>query len=218
MMIVAITDIHGNITLLERFSTLLTEADLILLTGDITDFGKKPELNSVIEKVNNYKKPVFAVSGNCDFPEVDQALDKLGINIHGECVCHHSIQIIGVGASLVTPFNTPNELSESDYKTLLDKALLKKDPDLPLIFVSHQPPVNTKTDIIRSGIHVGSETIRTFIEKEQPSVCFTGHIHESAAIDTLGKTLIVNPGPLSMGGVAVAKINGASISVDIVTH
>jgi uncharacterized protein len=37
-------------------------------------------------------------------------------------------------------------------------------------------------------------------------ICFTGHIHESRAIDRIGASLIVNPGPLGGGWLAKASI------------
>jgi len=73
------------------------------------------------------------------------------------------------------------------------------------ILVSHTPPYNTNTDVIESGQHVGSKAIREFIERHQPEICLTGHIHESRNIDRIGKTLILNPGMLSDGYILVYK-------------
>ena len=69
-----------------------------------------------------------------------------------------------------------------------------------LILVSHTPPYDTSTDCLSFGQHVGSPAVRAFIEQYQPDVCLTGHIHESQAVDTIGKTVIVNPGALADGG------------------
>jgi Icc-related predicted phosphoesterase len=75
--------------------------------------------------------------------------------------------------------------------------------DRPFIFVSHSPPFNTPLDVIYSGKHVGSVSIRDFIEKWSEKGCliaaFHGHIHESpkrsGSIQTkIGGTLCFNPG------------------------
>ena len=67
------------------------------------------------------------------------------------------------------------------------------------IYVIHAPPYNTKLDIITTGTHVGSKSIRNFIEKEQPLLTLHGHIHESPQMsgswkDNIGKTICINVG------------------------
>ncbi|MBI2138469.1 metallophosphoesterase [Candidatus Woesearchaeota archaeon] len=67
------------------------------------------------------------------------------------------------------------------------------------IYVFHSPPFNTKLDMTYRGFHVGSRSIRSFIEKEQPPLALHGHIHESPEVsgswrDKLGRALCINPG------------------------
>ena len=66
-------------------------------------------------------------------------------------------------------------------------------------YVIHAPPFNTKLDIITTGAHVGSKSIRKFIEKEQPPLTLHGHIHESPQMsgswkDKIGNTISINVG------------------------
>ena len=79
-----------------------------------------------------------------------------------------------------------------------------------MVLITHQPPRETRNDLARGG-HVGSHSIRCFIEQHQPLICFTGHIHEGVGVDTIGETKIVNPGPLRHGGYAVAEITGGQV-------
>ncbi|MBI5677573.1 MAG: hypothetical protein HZC52_03575 [Planctomycetes bacterium] len=60
--------------------------------------------------------------------------------------------------------------------------------------VCHTPPKDTGIDVIRSGMHVGSQTVRDFIIKYKPHVCISGHIHESRAKDKIGDTIVLNAG------------------------
>ena len=67
------------------------------------------------------------------------------------------------------------------------------------IYVIHAPPFNTKLDIITTGTHVGSNSVRDFIEKERPLLTLHGHIHESPKMsgswkDKIGKTICINVG------------------------
>ncbi len=75
-----------------------------------------------------------------------------------------------------------------------------------LICIVHNPPKDTKVDTISAGIHVGSALYRQFIETYQPLVCVSGHIHESAAIDTIGNTTLINPGALAEGKYATLNV------------
>lgn len=66
-------------------------------------------------------------------------------------------------------------------------------------YVIHAPPFNTKLDIITTGAHVGSKSIREFIEKEKPLLTLHGHIHESPKMsgswkDKINNTICINVG------------------------
>jgi len=67
------------------------------------------------------------------------------------------------------------------------------------VFVLHSPPAGTACDMTGSGAHVGSRAIRTFVERHQPPLVLSGHIHESPRVsssyrDLIGRTIVVNPG------------------------
>ena len=67
------------------------------------------------------------------------------------------------------------------------------------VFVLHSPPSGTHCDMIAGPAHVGSRAIRAFVERHQPPLVLTGHIHESPRVsssyrDAIGETVTVNPG------------------------
>ncbi len=174
--------------------------------GDITNFGRAAEISQVLNAVMHSARKVFAVSGNCDYQEVDSFLNAQNINLHGKGAVYSGIGFVGLGGSLITPFQTPNELTEDEIEYYLAHGHSQIPSDIPMILVSHQPPVKTKCDRISSGAHVGSVAVRSFIEKYQPKICFTGHIHESVGVDKIGDTHIINPGMLNRGCFAYAEI------------
>lgn len=98
-------------------------------------------------------------------------------------------------------------MAESYFEQHLQQAVSNIDTTLPMILVSHQPPYNTKADALPNGMHVGSKSVRNFIEQYQPLVCFTGHIHEGIGIDAIGDCKIINPGPVFKGQYAYAEIS-----------
>lgn len=215
MKILGLTDVHGDVAAVRKMVDLLQAADMLLLVGDITNFGRQAETESVLSAFGPYGKNVLAVSGNCDYPEVDACLTDRSINLHGTSVIIDGIGFLGLGGSLITPFGTPNEMSEDEIEACLNRGYAGLEPDMPFVLVAHQPPHDTRCDRLTSGLQVGSHAVRKFIEARRPLACFTGHIHESVATDRIGSTPVINPGPLGRGFYAFAEVNRQSASVDI---
>jgi len=68
-----------------------------------------------------------------------------------------------------------------------------------MVLVTHSPPRSTNCDAIQSREHVGSRAVRSFVERHQPPLVLSGHIHESPRVtgshrDAIGRSVIVNPG------------------------
>jgi len=197
MKITALTDLHGKSGIIPRFGPLLKEADLVILTGDNTHFGHYDDMQAIIQAVRQFNNTVYAVSGNCDYPDGEQYLVETGININACMKEFQGIHFAGISGSLPCPGTTPHEYSEEEFGITLDS--MTAEIRYPFILVTHQPPFHTKNDRVAFGIHVGSKVIRRFIGDFSPLVCFTGHIHEGKGIDMVNKTKVVNPGPAKEG-------------------
>jgi Icc-related predicted phosphoesterase len=206
MKIIDVTDVHGNTDFLREIHDPINGADLVLVSGDITHFGGRLEAGRVIAALQTMNSRVFAVPGNCDRAGVEEFLTEEGINLNARAVQFGEVTLYGMGGSLPCPGATPNEHSEEEFAILLDGLKTWTVRPGPSIFVSHQPPFDTVCDRAHSGGHVGSKSIRRFIEEVQPSICFTGHIHEASGVDYIGKTVVVNPGPLRTGGYAELRL------------
>lgn len=206
MIILSFTDSHGDIAGFERARETIKQADVVLLTGDITHFGDSAATVEVLDSFRDDAKRILALPGNCDYPTVNQYLEKRELSLHGRHKIIDGIGFVGIGKSLPCPGRTPGEMTEAQFETMFEKALKDVPSDIPLVFVMHQPPSDTVNDAIHSGAHVGSKTIRKYIEAYKPLVCFTGHIHEGKGIDQIGETRIINPGPSRFGCYAYAEI------------
>ena len=215
MRVLAFTDIHGNSEQFHRIRDEITSADLIILTGDITNFGRGRELQQILQNIEISEDDIFAIHGNCDFPDVLQELQSNGLSIHGTVRERGGFVFMGSGGSLPCPGNTPSEYSETELSELLEKSYNQVGDNPDFILVSHQPPVNTLNDIVHGGTHVGSAAVRRFIEKYQPLVCLTGHIHEGIGIDKIGRTQIVNAGPFRNGYYTSLILNNSELKIEL---
>lgn len=122
---------------------------------------------------------------------------------------HEKIDMITLGYTNPTPWNTEREVPEEELYVKLE-ALVTLVPDpTQCIFSLHAPPYNTKIDLaprldenLRMAsslgsspfVHVGSTSVRKIIECYQPLVAVHGHIHESCGKDKIGRTDCFNPG------------------------
>lgn len=66
-------------------------------------------------------------------------------------------------------------------------------------YVMHTPPFGTTLDVLYNGLHVGSRSVRCFIEDHKPPLTLHGHIHESRHMtnqlaDSIGRSICVNAG------------------------
>lgn len=215
MIIIGLADVHGKVSALEQMKDILYSADIILLVGDITNFGREEDTDRVVLPILETAKNVFAVSGNCDYREVDMCLDGHGINLHGKGETLDGIGFVGLGGSLITPFNTPNEFSEEEIERFLNQGYSQLPPHIPFVLVSHQPPFNTECDCLSSGDHVGSSMVRQFIGAYNPLICFTGHIHESTGVDKINNSYVINSGLLAKGHYAYAELDKEVKQIEI---
>lgn len=198
MKILAAADFHGASNSEHNLSKFLERGyDCLVLIGDLTQFGPPEVAQSLLERAKAAGVPTFAVPGNCDPKQVLQVLDKYGVNLHGKCEKLGDIAFSGLGGSNLTPFNTPFELTEVEIQEEL--AALPICEGKQWLLVTHAPPFETKLDCILAGIHVGSKSIRQYIEQKQPTVHLCAHVHEARGIDELGQTLMINPGPICKG-------------------
>jgi len=107
--VAAIGDLHVTDTSQGRYRALFEEmsnaADVIVLCGDLTNFGKPSEAEVLAEDVRAATVPVLAVLGNHDFEcgcpeEVEKILAEAGVRMLGE----QATVIDGVGFAGVKGF------------------------------------------------------------------------------------------------------------------
>ena len=215
MKIVSFGDIHMATAHMETISAELTSADVVLLSGDLTNFGGPRAVRQVIRAAQTYCPTVRALPGNLDQPETIAFLQTEQVSLHGEYQCYGEVAIYGCGGSNLTPFQTPLEYTDEILWQLLQQAVADVPPTPCQIMVCHTPPYATQLDRLVDGRPVGSPAVRQFIAEKQPHLCITGHIHESPGVDMIGRTKILNAGPFAAGGYIVVQYEDGVLDAEL---
>lgn len=219
MKILVISDIHNEMNYIEKLMRVARgiNFDLIICTGDITDFFQlqteytQVEISDmIIKKLLTLKKPLLCIPGNHDPVDIIKLFDFYNINLHMKSREIMGMNFIGFGGA-TTPFNSPFEPNEMEGMKKISN--LKSEGNF--ILVVHNPPHNSKVDRTFTGQHVGSPEIRKFIEREKPTLVLCGHIHESEGTDIIGDSIIFNPGPFFRGNIGIVNIIGKKASCEI---
>jgi hypothetical protein len=214
---IGLGDTHGHTANFTRIPEAAGAAGIIL-SGDLTIRGGESEAKRIIEAARSANPRVLAQLGNMDHSPVQQWLDGEGMGIHLRVLeLLPDVGLMGVGCSPPTPFGTPSEYPDAAIGRWLDETYEKAKHFKHLLLVCHTPPVDTKADVVSSGVHVGSKAVRAFVERARPEAMLTGHIHESACEDLLGRTQIVNPGDFASGGYAVIGFDGERLTARLKT-
>lgn len=155
--------------------------------------------------------PLFLMLGNDDPAELRPLLDAApwGTHAEGRTVEVDGHEMISWGYSNITPWHSHREQTEEQLATTLHQlAAGLKDPEHAILNV-HVPPFGTQLDdapVLDADLRVvqsmgqvkfaavGSTAVREFELEVQPMLGLHGHIHESAGIRRLGRTIAINPG------------------------
>lgn len=124
-------------------------------------------------------------------------------------------QVLSVGYSNPTPWNSPREMSEEQLDAEIQRLEQDLDPARPLVLNLHVPPYDTGLDLAPELRHdlsivggsnpnmvpVGSRAVRAAIDRLQPVLSLHGHIHESRGSVQMGRSVVINPGSEYNSGV-----------------
>lgn len=191
MKIYSIADIHGfqyrlNVVLknIQRINP-----DLVVICGDITQFGPADVAKNFLDQIN---VETFAVTGNIDSNDVERGIDNSkATRIELKRVVKKGIPFVGSSG-----------MNPDDFKIIEEKKMI----DNKTILVTHVPPFNT-VDKIFIGMHGGSKELRKLVDKFNPRLVLSGHIHEDSGYKKINNTIFVNCSLGKRGEGAIIKIN-----------
>jgi len=185
MRILCITDIHSEVGRFEKILANEPRADLLIIGGDFTNFGKPPEVDHLLNLAQAHTRGV-----------------RIG-----------DIGFFGVSA--MPPWKgTMYEFPEEDLARFLAASYAQVESSPRFILVPHCPPHNSEVDRNASGVNVGSTAVRSWVDKVKPILVVCGHIHEARGQAKVSDTVVVNCGPAKNGNYAVAEV-GNEVKVEL---
>ena len=201
-----VADLHYA---LKQFDWLLAEAgnfDLLAIGGDLLDLASPLEIDVQILVVEKYlrrireKTRLLVSSGNHDGDRRSEADESVagwiqeaktdGLFVDGE-----SIDLGGARVTVCPWWDGPVSRAALEDQLAAEAGNARR----PWIWIHHAPPAGSP--VCWTGRKfAGDEALREWIDRFQPDMVFSGHIHnspfyqEGAWVDRLGKTWVFNPG------------------------
>ena len=217
--IAAAGDIHASDTTRDRvmraFEQVESEADVILLAGDLTTTGEPEQAHVLADACRGLSIPVFAVLGNHDFhaghmDELRQVLDEAGVHVLDRSwqtctIAGLELGIVGakgfVGGfpgSALPDFGEPL-LREVYAETTREAEAIGKGLqevvhcDLRIVLL-HYAPIEATIEGEPEGIRVllGSDRLATPIAEYGADLVLHGHAHAGSFEGGLGQIPVYN--------------------------
>lgn len=190
MKILAFTDIHERLPVLERIKRIIARerVDLAICTGDFTVFGRSTK--QMLAAMNTLGVPLVLIHGNHEDEGEVRELVAQYKNIHFVHDVPMTIQgyvFIGFGGGGFLQEEPDLAALERRHAAVFNERT---------IFLAHAPPYGTALDQVEPGWHTGNQTLVNLIRRRKPLLLLCGHIHECFHVhDELAGTTLINPGP-----------------------
>jgi len=159
------------------------------------------------ERLDGAPFEMYLAAGNDDWLEIDdmieaavriRACDMRAVDLGGH-------EMVTCSWSGPTPWDTPRETTDEQLTEKLEELCGLVARQETAIYNFHVPPHGSALDIgprvdenlvMAAGEteHVGSRGVRRVIEEHQPLLGLHGQVLESRGVETIGRTLCVNPG------------------------
>ncbi|MGQ9366405.1 phosphodiesterase [Azospirillum sp. ST 5-10] len=163
--------------------------DLVLLTGDLVDFGTDAEYGLLLELLQPLRAPLYAVPGNHDSRTgIARAFPDLARRSGGDAFFQYTVEdwpVRLVGLDTMRPGSGGGELCAGRLAWL--DARLAERPDRPTIVFQHHPPFPTGIGHMdRIGLAGAAEEAAVIRRHPQVERVLCGHLHRPIQVRWAG--------------------------------
>ena len=214
--IAAVGDFHCGVDDVGLYRELFTrvneEADVLVLTGDLTRWGALAEYKVVVGELADVTVPIVAVLGNHDYEsgDVEEGSRTLrGRGVHLLCGDTFELNSVvgfagvkgfmgGFGRGMLTPFGEPE--TKAFVKATLNEVhaleLALRRLSTPVrVAILHYAPIAATVSGEPEGIHtyLGTDRLAEPLDRYGAAVAFHGHAHSGTLRGhTLGGVPVFN--------------------------
>src|SRR3954469_15998392 len=202
MRIAAIADLHFSPQSYDRIRESMQrvrdEADILVMAGDLTNFGKPEEMESLLNALVRLRIPIVAVLGNHDYESGQQdelmrmmtaegikVLDGTGYERDGVGCAGTKGFLGGFGRGILTAFGEPEVKafvqSAVDEALKLERALAQLRMEKRVIVVHYSPIVDTvKGEPLEIFPYLGTSRLGEVVDRHGANLVVHGHAHHGA--------------------------------------
>jgi uncharacterized protein len=182
----------------ELFAEIAKAADVLVLTGDLTDLGRPKEAEVLAEDLRACSVPVVAVLGNHDYEcgcagEVGAILKAAGVRLlDGQAIDIDGVGFVGVkgfiggfGRRMLGSFGEPtikSMVAESMNEAMrLENAMRQVKSERAVVVLHYAPiPETVEGEPLEIFPFLGSSRLAETIDRFKVSAVVHGHAHRGA--------------------------------------
>ncbi len=202
MRIAATADIHFSPQsydrIREQMQRVREEADLLVLAGDLTNYGKPDEIESLLNALVRLRVPVVAVLGNHDYEsgrhdELIKMMTAEGIKVlDGTAYERDGVGFAGTkgfpggfGRGVLTAFGEPEikafVQAALDETMKLERALMQLRAEKRVVVTHYAPVADTvKGEPEQIFPYLGSSRLSEVIDRHGAVLALHGHAHHGS--------------------------------------
>lgn len=202
MRIAATADLHFSPQaydkIRDQMGRVRDDADVLVLAGDLTNYGRPPEMESLLNALVRLRIPIVAVLGNHDYEsgqhvelmkmmttEGVKVLDGTGYERDGVGFAGTKGFLGGFGRGILTAFGEPEVKAfvqaGIDEALKLERALAQLRMEKRVIVVHYSPIVDTvKGEPLEIFPYLGSSRLAEVVDRHGANLVVHGHAHHGS--------------------------------------
>ena len=202
MRIAAIADLHFSPQSYDRIRDAMQhvrdDADVLVLAGDLTNYGKPEEMESLLNALVRLRIPIVAVLGNHDYESGHQndlikmmsaegvkVLDGTGYERDGVGFAGTKGFLGGFGRGVLTAFGEPEVKqfvqAALDETMKLERALMQLRAEKRVVVIHYSPVMETvRGEPEQIFPYLGSSRLAEVIDRHGARLVLHGHAHHGS--------------------------------------
>ena len=182
---------------INHINALSPQPDVVLVTGDITDFGRPEEYRQAGLLLNQLTMSYFVIPGNHDLPEAMRVefSDHSYLPVDGflqYVIEDYPVRMIGLDTQVI---GKPYGLMCQERLDWLEQQLLAQ-PDKSTLLFMHHPPFTTGIEHMDVHNCRNADALGNLVEQHsQIKYILCGHVHRQIEIAWHRTVVAIGPGP-----------------------